>query len=763
MLQDIKNGDLIITPTHIKKQILKELTKEKRILNIKFMTIKEFTDNYFGSYDEKALYYLIKKYNLKYGVAKEYLDNVFFNVTLLKPYYEELKAQNLIIENKLFREKLNNIFVIGYDSLDKYITDELEKYNTKFINIKAKNYIPKIYEFNKQTEEISFIANDIASKLVTKDINDFYLLNITEDYKDELIRIFEQYNLKINIENSKKIYSSETANIFLNNLINTRNIEQALSDTPKNDIYNKIIDILNKYNFVTEIDDTYINIIKEEIKNAKVPVKKFTNAINITSLDTVTFEEDKYYYILGFNQGMIPRIYHDDELIKDEERKKLGLNTSLEKLKNEKTHINKLIHSIKNLIITYKLQDNYQTYYPSSLIEELNLNVIKNPEIKLTKSHKFNQIKLAESLDNLIKYNEKNENLEKLYSTYPNILYQTYDNRFKNVLFEDIDTYLNGKLNLSYSNMNNYYLCAFRFYIQDILKLNPFEQTFMATIGSLFHECLSHMYDEDFNLEKLYNDFQKDKDFSAKEKFFLKKLYKNMEFIIDTIRWQESYSELDKALTEEKITIDKSSKLKINFKGIVDKIKYKEENGKKIAVITDYKTGNITSSLDNINYGLHLQLPVYVYLTQKKMYENFEVAGFYLQKILPSIDIDSDENEMIKKLRLEGYTISDEEIISKIDSNYSKSLVIKGMSKTNNGFSHYAKLINKEGIEKVTNLVDNKINEVIKNVEEGNFSINPKRIDGKIVGCEFCEFKDLCYRKEEDIINLKNTKFEEII
>jgi len=764
MLQYIKDGDLVIAPQSIKNKILKEISLNKKILNIKIISIKEFTNNYFGKYTEEALYYLMKKYKLKYGVAKEYLENIFFNTSLLKSYYDELKEKSLLIENNLFKNNLKNIVVIGYDNLDKYILDELNKYNVRFIESKINNYTPKIYGFDKGTDEIAFIASDIVEKLKTEDINKFYLVNINDDNKSEIKRIFNLYNLPINIETSKEIYGTETVKVFIQTLEETRNIEKSLENTPQNEIYNKIIDVLNKYTFINEVDDTFIEIIKNELKNTKLKLPKLQNAINVTDLDSIT-EDDNYYYILDFNQGIIPKTYKDDKLIKDEERIKLGLNTSLYKLKSEKKHISELIHNIKNLTITYKLKDNYRTYYPSPLIEELKLEVIKNPEIKLNYSHAYNKLKLAADLDNYINFNMKSETLEKLYSSYPDIPYQTYDNGFTGVNFSDIYEHLKGKTNLSYSSMNNYFLCAFRFYISNILKLDPFEESFATIIGNLFHYCLSKMYEEDFNLEKEYNEYLKDKELTPKEKFFIKKLYKDLEFIIETIKHQEKYSKLGKVLTEKNITVDKSSKLEINFVGIVDKIKYLEEDGKTLVAIIDYKTGSPETKLDNINYGLHLQLPVYIYLTKNGLHKDIKIVGFYLQKILNNYDMDSNDikSQMHKKLKLDGYTINEEELINNFDSSYEKSEVIKGMGLTSNGFSHYAKLVSEEEIEKITDLVSDKIDEVIDGIENGKFNINPKRIDGKLVGCDFCKFKDLCFKKEEDIINLKNIKFEDIL
>ena len=57
MIDEIKDGDLIIAPNHIKIDILKEISKKKKIINCKFMTIEEFKRRNFETYDEKSIYY----------------------------------------------------------------------------------------------------------------------------------------------------------------------------------------------------------------------------------------------------------------------------------------------------------------------------------------------------------------------------------------------------------------------------------------------------------------------------------------------------------------------------------------------------------------------------------------------------------------------------------------------------------------------------------------------------------------------------------
>ena len=80
---------------------------------------------------------------------------------------------------------------------------------------------------------------------------------------------------------------------------------------------------------------------------------------------------------MNFNQGSIPKIYKDEEYIDDETKEKLNLNTSIENNIIEKEKTIKLIKNIKNCIITYKLKTPFSSFYPSSIIEDLNKEIIK--------------------------------------------------------------------------------------------------------------------------------------------------------------------------------------------------------------------------------------------------------------------------------------------------------------------------------------------------------------------------------------------------
>jgi len=525
-----------------------------------------------------------------------------------------------------------------------------------------------------------------------------------------------------------------------------------------------IVEVLNKYRFIS-VDKTIKYIIREELKRACINSSKLENAVNVCDISEI--DDSRYYFILGFNEGNIPKVYKDDDYFSDIKKEKLGILTSLEKNKYERDLVISKISNCKNLIITYKLNTPFQSYLPSRLIEDLGLDIIEDNNINYNYSNDYNKILLSKKLDDLIKFNKIDRDLDILYSNYRNIEYKSYDNKYTSINKELFKKYINNKLLLSYSSLDNYNRCGFRYYISNILKLDKYQETFMTYIGSLFHEILSVCYKESFNFEDSFNALIVGKEFTNKELFFINKLKNDLKSIIKIIKDQDKYSSLNETLYEQKIYIDKSRDIKVTFMGIIDKLKYKNQNNKTIIAIIDYKTGNPAINIDNSIYGLEMQLPIYLYLARNYKLNNVVVGGFYLQKILPNkLNYEKGKNvldEQKKLYKLEGYSNSNIEVLQCVDNSYENSNIIKSMSTTSKGFSSYSKILNQEEIDNLYNLVDRNIDKDIDNILNVKFDINPKKVGDKLEGCEYCKFKDLCYLKNEDIVNLDNISYKKFL
>ena len=622
-----------------------------------------------------------------------------------------------------------------------------------------------VYEFNTIEEEITYIAEKIATLINNKiDINKIKICGINDEYIIPIKRIFKYYNIPININNTS-LYSTKIVKYFLNNL--DKDIKKTLSLIEKNfnlkyqenlNIYNRLLEIINKYtwcNDYTTIKELLINDFKKAIINNK----KYQQEIKIINSLTET-EKDDYIFLISFNQGIIPKIKKDEDYLNDNLKNILKIDTSIDlNILNKEKWLQEIKTS--KLIITYKKSSKSGDFYISSLNDYLNLE-IKPIKLDYSKySNILNKIELTKNIDNLIKYATKENNLDILYNTYYNINYQTYDNQYQKISKEMLKKYLNNKLNLSYSAINNYYHCSYKYYLSNILKLNIYEETFNTIIGNLFHYILSICFEENIDISKEYNEYinKLDYNFNAKERFFLDNLFKELLFIINTIKEQNTYISLNKNYYEEKIEINKNKEdMQIIFKGIIDKII--TDDKEEIAAIIDYKTGNPNLNISNIIYGIDLQLPIYIYLTKKK-FPNIRIIGFYLQKILNSklsIDKKHSYNDLKKeKLKLQGYTTNYEEDISKIDNNYQNSKIIKGMKTTSKGLSS-KKIYDDRFIDSINKLTDNLIDKAINNIIDANFNINPKRIGINNIGCQYCSYKDIYFMNEKDIISLKEHK-----
>lgn len=769
-----KDNLVLIIPSNIKNNLIEKIRKDNKLLDITFITKNEFIKKVTFDYDNKSIYYLMNKYNIKYEVAKVYLDNIKYisdkeykssKLNFLVNIKKELLDNNLLIIDKYYTKYLQskNICVYGFDYIDKYFMNILNKFdNVEIINKEYNNYeITTIYEASDIETEIEYVANRICELLENNiDINKIKLV-IPSEYNNYIDRIFKLYNIPINI-NKTSIYNTYIGSYFIDNIESDINNTLSKIENMDSNIYNKIVNILNKYTWCED----YTNVIEmliHDLKNTYIS-NELLNSVTITTIRDNDISDDDYVFVLGFNQGSVPIIYKDEEYITDNICHEVDIETTKEKNIKEKEIVLRNLKNIKNLVITYKLKSNTDTYYISNLYDEINCKIEKISINNYKYSNELNKIKLTKKLDNLVKYGIIDEDLGLLYNNYK-IDYKTFDNKYTKIDKDNLHKFLDNKLLLSYSSLDNYNKCAFRYYLANILKISIYEETFMTNIGTIFHEVLSKMNDDNFDLDKEYENSinNLNKEFTIKEKFFLNKLRTELEFIIDTIRKQAELSDLDNYLYEEKIYTNIEGNINITFMGIVDKIMYKEYPDKTIVAIIDYKTGNPNTNLTNVIYGLDMQLPIYLYLAKNtNKLKNVEIAGFYLQKILNNEIVKDYKNSYNKlkedNLKLVGYSNSDTNILSKFDTTYDDSRIVKSLKTTNKGFYAYSKVIDSENIDKIVNIIENKIKENAKDIEDANFTINPKKQKDDLIGCKFCKFSDICFRKEEDVVKIKEYK-----
>ncbi|MBE6156566.1 MAG: hypothetical protein E7161_02355 [Firmicutes bacterium] len=777
-INDIQDNTIIICESEYKNYLLKKLTKNHIFLNVKFYSKKEFLKDFLFSYNEKAVYYLVKKYQYKVEIAKMYLENLYYvddskeyknpKLIHLVKLKKELNAQKLLTYNKNFEKYLgkHKILVVGYPFLDNYELEIFNNLNANIINTFGKYELTKVFEFTNIEEEINFVLKSIGD-LLTKgiDINKIKIIGIDDEYYNDLNRLSSFYNIPVNIPTNNTLYSNIITKKFLDNY--DSDIKKSI-DAIKNensDIVNKIVNICNKYVFVKDYNEVK-DLIINDLKNSNIDNFKLKNFVEIINIESPI--DDEFVFLMNFNTGNIPRPIKDENYITDNIKCELNMKSIVEMNKLNKEFIKNKISSIKNLVISYKLKSGKGEYYPSSLINELNLQVIhyKN-DILNSYSYMNDLINFAKKWDNYEKYGDVDEEFFVYKNNLKDISYNTYDNSYTKIDKNNLREYLNNKLTLSYSSLNNYNKCAFRYYVANILKLDKYEENFEAFVGSIFHDVLEKCFINKLDVQDEVNNYIENsgKQLSIKERFFVNKIIEDIKYVINVLNKQQDYIGLDKSLYEKNIVIDKSRDILVKFVGFVDKILYKENSNNTLVSIIDYKTGFVDIDLKYVPYGLSLQLPIYLYLVKKSnLFSNPKFVGFYLQYIL-----DKDITKVSKKtydmkrwdnLKLIGYSNKDIHSLVEFDNGYRDSSLIKGMKvKTDDSFNAYAKVLSDAEIDKLIELTEKNIDSAVDKILDGDFSINPKKIGyDNDLGCKFCKFKDLCFKKDNNYVILEDIK-----
>ena len=477
----LENNIVLVIPNQIKDIVLSKLNNLETIYNIKIISKEELIGFLTFTYDERAIYYLMHNKGYKYDIALMYLNNLKFidsrlsnkKVNKLKELKEELDEHKLLICNQLRKDniKTKKIVIYGYDYLTNYEKKILADYNYEFIEEKNNEYQHTIYKFDYIDQEIEFVAYKIVSLIKSGiDINNIKIANISNEYYISMKRIFDLYNIPLeNIINSS-IYSTSIIQKFLSTLDFTA-LDVDLSDENNLYIYNNLIRVINKYNFVSNLEDVK-DLLIQEFKNIKNKTIKKDKEVNIININNNIIDDDKYVFFMNFNQGYAPLFLKDDDYFSSKEKSAIGLETHTEINKISKSVLKNKLNSIKNLYITYKLKSSQEDFEISLLADELNYELNDNPIIEYNCSNQMNRFNLAIMLDDLIKYQNSSDILNNLYSNYQDISYLTYDNKFKGINKKDLYKYLDNELILSYSSIDNYYKCSFKYYLNNILKID---------------------------------------------------------------------------------------------------------------------------------------------------------------------------------------------------------------------------------------------------------------------------------------------------
>lgn len=760
--------NFVLAPRSSFKYLLSSFRKDDPFFDVKLVSKEDLFRSIYPSVNDDCLLYLVKEKGLSFEIADLYLryipyvNNDFSNkkIHLLFELKEELAAKGLLVNSKTdYRNSTCDIYY--YSELDKELLNLLKEANISYRFIK--NDINKefdLYEFNRIEDEVYFVLNRIASLIDSGvNINDIFIVNRNNEYDYYLKKFAPYFGYQVNSKSSVSLYSSGAVKEFLKIYESTKDISSSLEELKElmkeDPLYLEVEDVVSS----NIIEDLSFELQKEffvrKFKNRALNNVKFNNAVNV--IDSPMISEGKHYFVIGFAQGLYPSISKSSQYLNDKELLEINRLNNKERTRIDAEELISSFNSSNNVTLSISKQSKSTSFYPSPLA---NLIKINKHEVNLDDvfySKDAAKLIYSDLTDTYHFYKEEKDDYLRLNGV-SDIEYNNYDNQYKdkaNVYNE------NSKIHLSTSSLEKYSNCPFGYYLEKIVKLESFEGNFSTYLGNIAHELIEHSRNKYFNFEQEFNDLTKNLDLSVSERYCLNhRLKEKILEAINAIKLREEGYENPTIKNELSVSYNLTPNTLIE--GRIDNFVTFDD---KYYICIDYKTGNTKFESENLKYGLSSQLPTYsLLINNTDKYKDLEVIGLYINNIIDkSLKVDTNPDKIINPFyKLNGKTIDIIDQIKLIDPTIDsgESVFINGIKISKDGSIKSKAAITKEDFEIYQQIVKEKYIEMDKALRDNDFTIRPYFLSDRQKGCTYCQYKDVCFVKNEQFNRLKEEEDE---
>jgi hypothetical protein len=777
MLKDaLLTCDFVLTPASFHPRFIREKNNDFS-LNFTLLTqsqlIKELV---IDIHREQAVYKVMKFLNFTYSKADYLLSKLtFIPIASTDPVlhelhliYELLKDHHCIIEHPLADYKFRNkrIGVYGYDALDPRFKLLSEQYQITWVFL----HLPKIdaphdlLTFSSIDDEVYAFFNRVAYLLDQKvNIQNIVLFNPNETYYEAIQRFSKYFHIPVNIPSRHTWWQLPIAQAWYQLYCDLNDVKSSFSTlhgfaNEQKIALQKLIDSTP----LEEHDDAFNRLyLLELLKATRVDNQKLTGVLQVK--DYSWMSDDEYLFILGFNQGIFPHIARDNDFISDALKHTSGLLTSTDDNNLQRTLIINQIKTTKHIYLSCSLFSDTSALTPSPLAGHLNMNILPPSAHHL----------LANGIDygqqyGLIKTAIDQEFSRRYHTHHP--LLKSYQAQFNQPIQKFSHLYQKLSINLStvpfkhsYSSINDFYQCQFKYYLTQILKIKDDLDPFHINLGNLVHKVFQHTGYDLSTFDDVFDKTLLDMHtLSSKEHVIFRNLKDRIKAVVMFNKTHLNHmNHVDTRLEQPlSIQIDDHTTL---F-GKVDKIVITEDAEKKPYLsLIDFKTGKESFNAKLVEHGLSLQLPIYALLmTQNLAFEGYEVIGIFIQHVL-SNQYKDPINDTLKQplstyFQLDGLMTVDQGKLSTFDDSFLTGLssFIKGIRQNKDGSLRANKRFQTiDGFHSLATNAYNKVKEANNKIRDNDFVINPKLVGNNPV-CTHCPFQDICFRQSSDFVTLVN-------
>ncbi|MDR1563493.1 MAG: PD-(D/E)XK nuclease family protein [Oscillospiraceae bacterium] len=185
----------------------------------------------------------------------------------------------------------------------------------------------------------------------------------------------------------------------------------------------------------------------------------------------------------------------------------------------------------------------------------------------------------------------------------------------------------------------------------------------------------------------------------------------------------------------------------IAVKGVVDRVDKMERNGISYIRIVDYKTGSKEFKLDEVLYGLNLQMLIYltaIWQNGGEKYGKVRPAGVLYLNTKPTADKKSEDG--IPTFNCSGLILNDIEVLQGMEQGLG-GVFIPVASKKDGAFKSYESLASLEEMGVLARHIEDMLKSMAESLHSGSIEAEPFNAGER---CELCDYRAVCGHEEED-------------
>ena len=343
-------------------------------------------------------------------------------------------------------------------------------------------------------------------------------------------------------------------------------------------------------------------------------------------------------------------------------------------------------------------------------------------------------------------------------------------------------TLFGKNIKLSASQVESFHRCRFSYFCEKGLRIRPLQRVEMDPLqsGNFIHYCLyallsQHTKEEFIELsqeeiskicDKIAEDYLENQlvasDFSDKR---FVTLMMRMRSTVKRLasRLQEEFKESDFTPVEFEAKISPYSDIKpytltlsdgstVRIEGAVDRIDMLEKDGERYIRVVDYKSGSKDFKSEDVEHGLNMQMLLYLFAIcdeNSGKYANSLPAGILYMPVGDRYDDETDdaslEKERLKKHRMHGLVLDDEEIVRAMEKGGQGRFIPVKFKK--DGTMSQTSVASAQAFDEMKNSIEDTLRSMGALLREGKIAPTPTEVKGYDV-CKYCRYTSICKRAQ---------------